>query len=321
MQNPSCIDLLLTNNSCAFQQTTTVCSGLSDCHKLVLTVLKTSIPKGNPREITYRDYKKFDSLKFNNELKNVLAIENIDNCTMFDEKFLEVLDKHAPLKKKLLRANHASYVSKALRKAIMRRSYLEKVYFKNRTENSLRAFKKQKNFCSRLYKKERKKFFNSLNPSFVKDNKLFWKTVKPFFSNKGDRGSNIQLVKDNELLQDDQKIADELNTFFKNAVSNLNINENTYIINYNSGNLSDPVDKAICKYKFHPSILLIKSKLENQKLFLFQLISKFDMEKEIQNIDLKKATTKNTIPPKISKIRCNTSAETLQNLFNECLII
>ena len=62
MQNPSCIDLLLTNNSYAFQQTTTVCSGLSDCHKLVLTVLKTSIPRGNPRQITYRDYKKFDSL-------------------------------------------------------------------------------------------------------------------------------------------------------------------------------------------------------------------------------------------------------------------
>ena len=45
MQNPSCIDLLLTNNSCAFQQTTSVCSGLSECHKLVLTALKTSIPK------------------------------------------------------------------------------------------------------------------------------------------------------------------------------------------------------------------------------------------------------------------------------------
>ena len=135
MQNPSCIDLLLTNNSCAFQQTTTVCSGLSDCHKLVLTVLKTSIPKGNPREITYRDYKKFDSLKFNNELKNVLTIENIGNCTKFDKKFVEVLDKHAPLKRKLLRAYHVSCVSQALQKAIMRRSYPEKVYFKNHTKN------------------------------------------------------------------------------------------------------------------------------------------------------------------------------------------
>ena len=74
-----------------------------------MTGLKTSIPKGNPRQITYRDYKKFDSLKFNNELNNVPTIENIDNCTKFNEKFLEVLDKHAPLKRKLLRANHASF--------------------------------------------------------------------------------------------------------------------------------------------------------------------------------------------------------------------
>ena len=80
----------------------TVSSGLSDCHKLVLTVLKTSIPKGNPRKINHRDYKKFDSLKFNNELKNVHTIENIENCTKFDEKFLKVLVKHAPLKNKAI---------------------------------------------------------------------------------------------------------------------------------------------------------------------------------------------------------------------------
>ena len=45
--------------------------------------------------------------------------------------------------------------------------------------------------------------------------KLFWKTVKPFFQNKGNHGSNIQIVEDKGLLQDDQKIAGELNSFFK----------------------------------------------------------------------------------------------------------
>ena len=140
----------------------------------------------------------------------------------------------------------------------MRRSYQEKVHFKNRTENPLKNFKKHKSFCSWLYKTERKKFFDSLNPSFVKDIKLFWKTVEPFVSNKGDHGSNIQLVEGYEILQ-----LNELNTFFKNKVSNLNIIENMYILNHVSGNLSDPFDKAICKYKFHPSILLIKIKLGN----------------------------------------------------------
>ena len=80
-----------------------------------------------------------------------------------------------------------------------------------------------------------------------------------------------------------------------------------YIINHDSDNLFDSLDKTICKYKFS-SILLIKIKLENQKPFSFQPISKLDIEKEIQN--LKKATTKNTILPKISKVIYNTSVKT-----------
>ena len=44
------------------------------------------------------------------------------------------------------------------------------------------------------------------------------------------------------------------------------------------------------------------------------------MEKEISNIYLNKATAKNAIAPKILKVSCSTSAETMQNLFSECLI-
>ena len=85
----------------------------------------------------------------------------------------------------MLRANHASYASKALRKAIMKISRLENVYFKKHDSHFIRAYKKQKNYCSRLYKRERKKKFNNLSPKFVSDNKLFWITVKPIFSSKG----------------------------------------------------------------------------------------------------------------------------------------
>ena len=118
------------------------------------------------------------------------------------------------LKRKPLKANNASHVPEFLRKTITRRSYLKKVYFKNCTENSLKAFIKQKSFCNGLYKK-RNKFFNNLNLSFVIYDKLFWKTIKPFFTNKGNHGSNIQIVEDKESLQDNQKITGELNSFFK----------------------------------------------------------------------------------------------------------
>ena len=91
--------------------------------------------KSKPREIHYRDYKKFDSLKFNVDLKNAFAHEKIESCIKFDEVFMKVLYRDGPLKNKILRANYLSYMSKTLRKAITRRSYLEKNYFfkKNRS--------------------------------------------------------------------------------------------------------------------------------------------------------------------------------------------
>ena len=42
---------------------------------------------------------------------------------------------------------------------------------------------------------------------------------------------NIKLVEGDKLLQDDSDVTEELNNFFKEAVSTLDINENFYIIN------------------------------------------------------------------------------------------
>lgn len=74
--------------------------------------------------------------------------------------------------------------------------------------------------------------------------------------------------------------------------------ENTYIINHNFNN----VQTHLIKYKFHLSIVLSKSKVENQNLFSFQSISKSDIEKDIQDIGPIKAPKKNTSPTKILKI-------------------
>ena len=67
---------------------------------------------------------------FNDEVKNVLDLDKINSYAMFEELFLKVLDKHAPVKKKVIRANHAKYIFKPLRKAIMKRSYLENFFLK-----------------------------------------------------------------------------------------------------------------------------------------------------------------------------------------------
>ena len=79
-----------------------------------------------------------------------------------------MLNTHAPLKKKVVRANEFPYMTKALRKTIATRSRLENRYHKNKTGESLRDYRKQKNFSSRLSKKERKKYYSSLDVNKVR---------------------------------------------------------------------------------------------------------------------------------------------------------
>ena len=74
-------------NALSFQSTKTVSYGLSGFHKLVLTVLKTSIAKTKPREIQYRKYKYFDSRKLKGDLKEEFSREYVDLCSKFDEIF------------------------------------------------------------------------------------------------------------------------------------------------------------------------------------------------------------------------------------------
>ena len=57
--NPTCIDLMLTNRMTYFQNTRTIETGLSDFHKMTVTVMKTNFKKHPAKVISYRHYKGF----------------------------------------------------------------------------------------------------------------------------------------------------------------------------------------------------------------------------------------------------------------------
>ena len=145
-----------------------------------------------------------------------MSTELVDNYSSFENVFIDVLNRHAPIKKKVIRANHASYLTKELKKAITKRSQLEKIYSNKRTEESFKKYKKQKNYCSRLYKRERKSFFESIDSSKITDNKTFWKNIRPFFSEKRKTVNKITLLNENEdIRSNDKVVADEINIFLK----------------------------------------------------------------------------------------------------------
>ena len=93
------------------------------------------------------------------------------------------------------------------------------------TKEEIRNYKKQRHFCYKLFKKERRKLYNNLNIKDITDNKNFWKTlIALLISDKRICGSSkINLVVDNKNLSDDRKIAETYNNYFNNAVKSLNL--------------------------------------------------------------------------------------------------
>ena len=79
-------------------------------------------------QINYRNYKRLNEYSFNEDLKLAFSNTNIQTCEEFEEIFMNLLDNHAPLKKKIFRANNAPYITKKLRREIMKRSQLENIH-------------------------------------------------------------------------------------------------------------------------------------------------------------------------------------------------
>ena len=99
------------------------------------------------------------------------------------------------------------YITKSLRKAIMRPSKVESKYLKNRTIEKKAKYKKQKNFCSKLYEKERQKFYSNLELNEITDNNRFWKTIKPLLRDKCIQSSAITLINNENAISDYFRLA------------------------------------------------------------------------------------------------------------------
>ena len=320
MENPSCIDLFLTNVSQSFQNTTTIATGLSDFHKMVVTVMKTTFPKAQPKIVYYRDYKNFDLYKFRSDLREQLCKTAEKDYFHFELTFLRVLELHAPMKKKVLRANDKPYMTKVLRKAIMRRSELKGKYLKNKSEESLKAFKRQKNYTNRLAKRERRKYFANLDLNKYIDNVKFWNTVKPMFSSTGNGPKKIILVENGEVVADDQINAESFSDFFIDAVSSLAIEENRALLD-EVDDLSDPVQRAVIKFGNHPSILDIKKNVTITSKFSFCEVDVKDMMNEINNLNSKKSGTFMNIPVKRLKEVVDIVAHPLTDIWKREIVL
>ena len=108
-------------------------------------------------------------------------------------------NKHAPIKRKYIRANEAPFMSKDLHKAIMKRSKLRNKSLKSRNLSDRKNYTSQRNLCKKLLKNTKKTYLNNLDIRKVTDIQNFWKTVVPLFSNKFSKSEKINLTEGAEF--------------------------------------------------------------------------------------------------------------------------
>ena len=125
----------------------------------------------------------------------------------------------------------------------------------------------------------------------VTDNKMFWETVAPLFSNKSKASNKIILSENEKLTTKNQKSTEVFNNYFNSIVEELNIMIGQNLLN-DASLFDDPIIAAIHKYKRHLSILKIKEQLKKYDLFSFYHVKPDKMLKSIENINSKKATLK-----------------------------
>ena len=93
------IYLMLTNRNRSLQNSCVIDTGLSDFHKMTVTLLTSHLKKLKPKILPYRDYKNVPNDAFRSEL--VLKNGNLQNFNDLDSllaKYKNVFNRPVPLK-------------------------------------------------------------------------------------------------------------------------------------------------------------------------------------------------------------------------------
>ena len=108
-------------------------------------------------------------------------------------------------------------MTKTLRKAIMIRSRLKNRFNKTRSHENWSLYKTQKNFYI-IVEKDLKELFFEGKPKTYIGPKIFWRTIEPYFSGKGNFSNTIL-----EKVFDDKRLSEIFNEHFINITITLDL--------------------------------------------------------------------------------------------------
>ena len=323
-ENGSSLDVILTNRPRSFQMTSVIETGISDHHKLTTTFFRSHFQRLPPKNIIYRDCKIFDENQFLRDIndapiKETLLTDPRNAYENFTTIFRNLIDIHAPLKKKKIRGNQAPFMTKEYSKAIMTRSRIKNRYNKWKSRENYLEYQKAKNNCKKIGALAKRNYFTKVTENGIMSSKELWKVVKPYLNkNACISGGSIILEEKGKIISKEEDLVEIFNDHYINIVTNT-----TGKVPTSLGDPSNPsldkctVEEIIEKYREHPCIEKIRNSGQTQlNSFTLPLAKREEINDIIKSLDISKSTGPDQIPPKFVKIAADIIDEHLTNIIN-----
>lgn len=302
--NPTSIDVVLSSNPGRIKTHFNFTCGVSDHHNIVGVSTKITFEKQPPRKVFYRTYKHFNEKDYSRDLSYIpISVVDIfddtdDKTWAYEILLTEIIDEHAPIKKRTLRKHTAPFMNSELRKAIHKKSMLRNRYYKSRNSKNWDSYKKQRNVVNYIRRKSIKHYFRSKCQG-NKNSTKFWDTIRPFITDKcSEPGSNITLMNNDSISNDPIKVCEIFNEFFSNVANDIGFID-TLPVHLNSENMAD-IYNCHTNHASIGNILSHNCIPENE--FSFSEVSSDYVYKIISKLDPHKATGYDNIPPKLLKL-------------------
>ena len=305
MTTSSLIDHIVTNTPEKISVSGVIHTGISD-HSLVFAIRKISVTKNRENIVEIRNMKNFDNQKFIEDLmqqhwENVYFFAEDPNTKweIWKKLFLEVLNRHAPLQHKKIRAKKIPWLTSPIKELINTRDKLKRKAIITNLEGDWENYKRIRNRVNIELKNAKKEYYSTRIADEGTNPKKAWKTVNDLLGRKNKQTVVNELKLGDNGLTNPKDIAEVFNDYFANIGQNL------------ASNQTDNTN-----FKFEAYV-----KKAESEFTAFQPVTISQVYQLLTSLLSNKATGVDKISSKIIKIASPAIADSLTHIFNQAVTL
>ena len=276
------IDVILTNTPERVVTSGVLHLGISD-HSLVYVVRKVAIKtKSRHRVVNIRSMKNVNVDRFKNELTSLpwSLVDNLENANdrweLWKSMFMNVVDNHAPLKRKRLRNKKSPWMNANLKQLFLQRDKLKKLAVVSKNPADWKKFKDARNTCNNKIRQAKTDYYHQYFKTNSGNPKEIWKSINELMSCNAKSDEISHLTCNDRVISDSADLTECFNTHFAEIGLKLRSDEPDELNNCGFGDYLKQADTVFTLELTTPSAVfkLLSSLQEGKAMGLDEIPAK-----------------------------------------------